>query len=158
MEPRWRLSHARGYIELGMYRDAVEELDALPADLHGGAEALVLRAAAFQGLGDWKRLMPIAAALVHVQPGDAGHWVTWAYATRRADSLAAAERILRQASLLHPREATITFNLGCYACQRGDLAAAQDLVDQAIALNPAFQTAAAEDPDLEPLRQAGYLR
>jgi len=85
-------------------------------------------------------------------PQEAGGWITWAYATRRADSLAAAEAILLKAEQLHPAEPTIQFNLGCYACQRGDLIAAQLRVDRAIALDAHFAGTAATDPDLAPLR------
>ena len=66
---------------------------------------------------------------------------------------AAAESILLDAERAHPREATIQFNLGCYACQRGDLPAARRRVDRAIALDPAFREAAATDPDLAALRE-----
>jgi hypothetical protein len=79
-------------------------------------------------------------------------WVTWAYATRRCESLDAAEKILLAAEAQHPAEATIQFNLGCYACQRGDLATARRRVDRAISLDAKFTAAAATDPDLAPLR------
>jgi hypothetical protein len=49
-------------------------------------------------------------------------------------------------------EPTIQFNLGCYACQRGDLNSARTRVDRAIALDPKFSVLAATDPDLAPLR------
>lgn len=83
--------------------------------------------------------------------------MTWAYATRRAESLTAAEKILLEAERLHPAEPTIQFNLGCYACQRGALAEARRRVARAIALDKKFIGAAASDPDLEPLRSAGSL-
>ncbi len=85
-------------------------------------------------------------------PTEAAGWVTWAYAVRRADSLAAAESILLEAERHHPKEATIQFNLGCYACLRGDLGAARRRIDRAVALDPKFAPAAATDPDLAALR------
>ena len=69
-----------------------------------------------------------------------------------AVSLAAAETVLKEAETLFPAEPTIQFNLGCYACQRDDLATARRRVDRAIALEPGFRLAAATDPDLAPLR------
>ena len=57
----------------------------------------------------------------------------------------------------HPEEATIQFNLGCYACQRGDLKVARERVTRAIALDAAFQQAASTDPDLAPLRAQGVF-
>jgi hypothetical protein len=85
---------------------------------------------------------------------EAGAWIMWAYATRRDQSLAVAEKILLEAESEHPQEATIQFNLGCYACQRGDLKEARRRVDRAIAIEKSFRTLAATDPDLAPLREA----
>lgn len=47
----------------------------------------------------------------------------------------------------------IKYNLGCYACQLGDLEEARGLVAAAIALNGKFRAMALDDPDLEPLRK-----
>ena len=70
--------------------------------------------------------------------------------------LASAEAILRDAETRHPEEPAIQFNLGCYACQRGDLAEARRRVDRAIALDKSFRQQAATDDDLAPLRASGY--
>ena len=99
-------------------------------------------------------LVDVARKLVLRQPAESGWWITWAYATRRSQSLHAAEAILLEAERTHPQEAAIQFNLGCYACQRGDLAEARRRVDQAIALDKTFKESAATDPDLAPLREA----
>ena len=139
MQPRWLLSHARGYIELGLLAEAAAELDQLPAGSANGDEVLGLRLIILRELGHWIELCTVAAELVRRQPANAGAWITFAYATRRARSLSEAEAILREAELRHPAEATIQFNLGCYACQRGDLAEARARVDAAIALEHAFR-------------------
>ena len=125
MQPRWLLSHARGYIELGLLKEATAELAQLPPDSIDGDEALALRMEIFRAQSRWLELRVIAGELTRRQPANADAWITFAYATRRAESLHAAEAILRAAELRHPREPTIQFNLGCYACQRGDLAEAR---------------------------------
>lgn len=154
MLSRRRVSYARGYLELGLLNEAGEELARLSPGEQETAEVLVLRIAIHQAREDWPSLQAASATLVELQPEEAGGWITWAYATRRADSLAAAEQILLQAEIRHPREGTIQFNLGCYACQRGDLFAARRRVERAIALEASFRELAATDPDLEPLRRA----
>lgn len=156
MHPTWRLSHARGYLALGLNELALEELSALPDELSSGEEAMALRIAALNALEQWVLLQPVAAEMSRKHPDEAAWWVTWAYAARRAESLGAAEAILREAELRHPNEATIQFNLGCYACQRGDLAEARRRVDRAIALDGIFRASALTDRDLAPLRAAGY--
>lgn len=155
MNPKRRLSHVQGYLELGMVAEAAAELARLPAPENAQTEAVALRLAILQEQQKWPQLRDAARDFVRRAPEEAAAWVTWAYATRRADSLLAAEKILLEAEELHPVEPTIQFNLGCYACQRGDLAAARQRVDRAIALDPKFTTAAATDPDLAPLRAAG---
>jgi tetratricopeptide (TPR) repeat protein len=156
MKSGWRLSHARGYLGLGLLEEAAAELAALPADEAESIEAVTLRALVLQAQQQWLLLQPVAAALVRRQPEEAGWWITWAYATRRADSLTSAEAILRDAEIRHPDEPAIQFNLGCYACQRGDLTEARRRVDRAVALDADFRQQAATDDDLAPLRATGY--
>lgn len=154
MFPKRHLAFARGYLELGLVAEAAAELERLaPAD-RDTFEAAGIQLAILQEQKDWPRLLDAARRFVARHPEEAGGWVTWAYAARRAESLGAAEDILLQGEQLHPSEATIQFNLGCYACQRGDLREARRRVDCAIALDPKFTAAAATDPDLEPLRAA----
>ena len=154
MNPRWRLSHARGYLELGMVKEAAAELAQLPPGYPDDDDLLALRTVILREQARWPELRVAAAELVRRQPKQAAGWITYAYATRRATSLLAAETILREAELHHPQEPTIQFNLGCYACQRGDLHEARRRVDAAIALDEDFRAAAAADPDLAPLRAA----
>ena len=152
MRSKWRISHAQGYLGLGMVAEAAAELDCIPAPERDGLTVLGLRVAILQERRDWSMLRAAAGEYARRAPAEAAAWVTWAYATRRADSLAAAEEILLQAERQHPAEATIQFNLGCYACQRGALAEAKRRVKRAIALDRKFAAAAATDPDLAPLR------
>lgn len=152
MQLKWRLSHTRGYLELGMVEEAAAELDLIPSTSADDFDVRALRALVVQEKKDWPALVPLAAQLVRDCPADPGWWIMWAYAVRRADSLTAAEKILREAESNHPKEATIQFNLGCYACQNGNLTKARAYVDCAIALDERFREAAATDPDLAPLR------
>lgn len=147
-----RLSHAQGYLALGLAAEAEAELACIEGPDAERTDVQTLRLAALHEQEKWPEVRALAARLARLQPDEAGLWITWAYATRRAASLAAAEEILREAERLHPAEATIQFNLGCYACQRGDLAAARERVDRAIALDDKFAELAATDPDLAPLR------
>jgi hypothetical protein len=152
MQSRRRLSHAQGYLELGMVAEAAAELERIPAPENAATEVVAVRLAVLQEQKNWPALAALAGEFVRRMPGEAAGWVTWAYATRRADSLAAAEKILLEAEAHHPAEPTIQFNLGCYACQRGDNATARVRVDRAVALDAKFAAAVATDPDLAPLR------
>lgn len=154
MLPKRRLSHARGYLELGMVAEAAGELAQLSGPDADAPEALALRIAVLHDQENWPAVRDLARQFVRRDEADAAVWVTLAYATRRADSLIAAEIILLQAEKHFPQEATIQFNLGCYACQRGDVKEARRRIRQAIGLDEKFKEAAATDADLAALRAA----
>lgn len=155
MLPQRRIAYAQGYLALGMVAEAAAELGQLtPLDAQR-PEALAVRLAVLHEQEKWNEVRDLARELVSNTPTEPALWVSWAYATRRAESIEAAEKILRDAESHHPTEPTIQFNLGCYACQRGDLVTARSRVDRAIALDTKFKQLAATDPDLAPLRAAG---
>jgi tetratricopeptide (TPR) repeat protein len=152
MNLRWRLSHAQGYLGLGMLREAEAELDAIDAADAERTEVAAVRVALLHEMKDWARLRDLARTLMQREPMQPGWWVSLAFATRRIDSLEKAHGILRDAEDFHPEEAIIQFNLGCYAAQLGDLDEARERVLRAIALNEDFRAIARHDTDLAPLR------
>ena len=154
MQVKRRLSYAQGYLELGMVAEAAAELAQIPDAEREALAVIAVRLAVLQEQKNWPALCALAGDFVRRSPQEPAAWVTWAYATRRTDSLAAAERILLEAEQRHPSDPTIQFNLGCYACQRGDLVAARQRVDRAIELEPKFVKSAATDPDLAALRES----
>ncbi len=156
MYSRWRLSHAQGYLSLGLVDEAEAELAALSPAEQDQPLALSLRATVFQAQERWIEMQSVTADLVRAEPSEAGWWIMWAYATRRAESVGEAEAILRDGERRHPRDATIQFNLGCYASVRGDLVLAQRYVERAIALDRAFAALAESDEDLTALRATGF--
>lgn len=154
MLPQRRLMHARGYLGLGLLADAERELVLAEEGGAGAAAVEEMRLLLLHEKQEWAELRDFTRSIIARGGADAGVWISRAYATRRADSLAAAEAVLLEAENHFPAEPTIQFNLGCYACQRGDLATARKRVERAIALEPRFREAAANDPDLAPLRAA----
>ena len=154
VELKWRISHVRGYLELGMVKEAKAELDAIPAASAQSPEVVALWVGMLQATEQWRELRRYAKGLVETDPNESGWWIIWAYATRRAATVKAAQKILLEAAERHPQDATIQFNLGCYACQLDDLAEAKARVVRAIALDSSFLKNALDDPDLKPLRDA----
>jgi Tfp pilus assembly protein PilF len=152
MQLKWRLSHIRGYLELGMIEAAASEFAKIDIGLHGESEVLKVSLCLFHEQENWAATRRVAAQLCQREPSIPAWWITFAYATRRSENLEAAEAILGVAVKLHPNEAAIQFNLGCYACQRGDLSAAKAYVNRAIALDSQFRETAKTDPDLKPLQ------
>jgi len=63
----------------------------------------------------------------------------------------AARDFLLEAVDRFPGDAMTHFNLGCYACQLGDIEQAKTRVGKAIELDAKFKLLALDDADLEPL-------
>ncbi len=157
MQLKWLLSHIRGYLELGMTTEAADEFSKIDEGVHGQTDVLKVALSLYQEEADWPKTRRTAAELCQREPGNAGWWITFAYATRRAENIEAAEEILLTAAKIHPNEPTIVFNLGCYACQRGNLISAKAYVTRAIELDENFAQLVRTDPDLNALRNSGMM-
>ncbi len=152
MHWKWRVRHAQGFRELGLLKEAAEELALVPQENTDELEFLREKAVLAQETGEWAELTAAARTLAHREPESPEWWILWAFGTRRSVSIEAAEKILLVAVMMHDRVATIHFNLGCYACQLGNLDGARARVARAIAIDQHFQELARTDPDLEALR------
>ncbi len=147
-----RLSYAEGYLLLGMQAPAAEELAGVPEAEAEALPVVKLRLELELARAAWVAAAELARRLCESEPQEAGHWIQRAYATRRGESLAAAREILWRGLTLHPREATIHFNLACYEAQLGHLDIARAYLGGAVRLDAGFAELAKTDPDLAPLR------
>jgi lipopolysaccharide biosynthesis regulator YciM len=147
-----RLLAASGFCELGLFQEAVEELEGLPAEARETRSVLVIWLTLYQGWQKWAEASTVAMRLAEIEPEESNWRVALAYATRRSRGLASARDILIQASEKFPNCAIIQFNLACYDAQLGHLNKARIRLRQAIEMNQAFAGLARTDPDLEPIR------
>ena len=145
------LQAAQGYIELGMFVEASDELDRIAPEDRAHPAVLAHRYVISVEMEEWTHAEVVARHLVKILPEEPGGWINWANATRRCQSIEDAKQVLLSAEKLHPNEATIQFNLGCYACQLGDLEEAKRRVTAATSLDEKFRIMALDDPDLQPL-------
>lgn len=74
--------------------------------------------------------------------------VSLVFATRRAESIEAAKRILLEAVEQHPDCALMHYNLACYECQLGELEVAIARLEHALKLDPGMRLMALDDEDL----------
>ena len=150
-EVQRHLVPAHGYCELEMFLRANDELEEIEPDLRHLPEVLVVRLMIYQGLKKWELAQAVAKKLADYDPENSQWPISWAFATRRAESIAAAKAILLHAAEKHPKEAMIHFNLACYDCQLGDLPGARKRLETAFKIEPKIRMLALDDPDLEPL-------
>lgn len=142
---------ALGYLQLGLYEDANDEIECLTPRERVSPVALMLRAHIYMELKSWGLLREVAVVLVDTIPEDADNWTWLAYATRRTTDVPSAEEIVLRALEIHPEDAMIHYNLACYAAQLGRLEEAGARLKQAVHLNPEIRLMALDDPDLEPI-------
>jgi tetratricopeptide (TPR) repeat protein len=152
----FHLSAALGWLGLGNWQDAHEELAKISPDLGGHPDVLVVRVEIYSKAGKWELAAEIAGVLIQIRPNDPQCWISRAYATRRmpGGGIPQAREILSKAQPLFPKQPLIPYNLACYACQLGDHDEARKWLKLALDLGDARQIKllALNDPDLEPLR------
>src|SRR5947208_174108 len=140
---------AAGYVELSMFLEANTELDKIDPFNRAAPEVLALRIAIYRGLEKWELMQEIAKRLADFQPDDIQWTISFAYATRRADSIPAAKEVLLNAESKFPKEAAIKYNLACYFCQTGEIQNAKNYLRKAFEIDLNWRMAALEDEDLK---------
>jgi lipopolysaccharide biosynthesis regulator YciM len=146
-----QLLAATGFMELGMFQEAVVELESLPSEVREAPNVLAVWLEVYQTWQKWSEALAVATRLFEADPNNANWRVALAFATRRTRGIAFAYEILLEAVAKFPDCATIHFNLGCYAAQLGNLEEARERISAAIRLDSYYETIAKTDPDLTPL-------
>ncbi len=149
---------AQGWLELGNPTEALRELGQIDRAWWNHPDVLELRWQIHANEQNWERALMVARELVHSAPARPHAWLHHAYALRRVagGGLKAAWKALQPALKAFPKEATIPYNLSCYACQMNDLSEAKKLFQMALAAASADDKAdmkkrALTDSDLKPL-------
>lgn len=151
LNTRRMLEHAEGYLLLAMKADAAEALASIADEERDATPVLHMRAALHVERAEWEAAAALLTTLCEREPGEAGHWIQRAYATRRHTGIPDARAILLRGLELHPGEATIHFNLACYDAQLGSLDDARTYLAKACSLDKTFAKLAKTDSDLAPL-------
>jgi tetratricopeptide (TPR) repeat protein len=142
------LNASIGYLELGMYVEALDELERIQPEERNSSTVLWLRLEIYRTAKNWNLMEVVARELLKRQPDDPDYWHDLAFSIRRKDSIKAAQTLLLEAFEKFPNDATTRYNLGCYACQLGDLEEAKKLVGEAIKMDSKFKLLALDDEDL----------
>lgn len=143
-------------MELGNSKEALAELDRLSPEARTSYDAQLLEWQIWTLQSNWMEAHRVARQLLKQWPGEAQHWLFYAYALRRVPGggLAKAWETLLAASEKFPEQAVIAYNLACYACQLDWHDKARAWLFRALENGPRkeIQEMALRDPDLEPLR------
>lgn len=132
-----------------MYLEADAALDDIDPSLRHLPEVLAVRVKVYQALERWELMQVVAKKLVEYAPENSQTWVSWANATRHAESVEAARLILMNALDLGLHDASIPYHLACYECQLGNLEGAKGYLKRCFEIDPGWRLKALDDEDLE---------
>ncbi|MDB4683849.1 tetratricopeptide repeat protein [bacterium] len=149
------LKAASGWIQLGDYDSANDELEKIRAEWRAHPDVLELRWLIYSHDEQWDACLDIASAVMKIAPDRATGWVDKALSLRRANGggIEKAKAVLDEAAKLFPTEWTVQYNLACYCSQLGQLYAAQEYLNKSYELGDAqkIKLMALDDEDLKPL-------
>lgn len=143
------LRAALGYAELGLYDEALAELDAGRVD--DSAEVDGLRLMILRRAGRWTEMRDRARQKTETDQGNYEWWIHWADATRHAEGLVKGRSILERAAAKFPGNGHILFQLACYSAQLGELERARHHLVEAVKADERWADVFHVDRDLEPL-------
>ena len=84
-------------------------------------------------------------------PLELDYWLWAAFATRKAEGIEEARKIMVLGKQHHPQEASVDYNLACYAAQLGYFDKAKECLKEALDRPADPKHVALQDTDLEPL-------
>jgi Flp pilus assembly protein TadD len=147
------LRAAEGWLELGNAREAQAELDCISEAAQGSVEVLAVRWGILARFKLWEQCVAVATRIIELAPTEVFGWIHRSYALHELKRTSEARDLLLPAAKLFPKVETVTYNLACYECQLGDLAAARDWFRLAMKRHDRaeLKARALEDEDLKPL-------
>lgn len=146
------LRAASGWLELGLPGDALCELSRLPTGERDTPAALRLRLAAQMEQETWNAAADTARLLCLKRPREVAAFLHAAYCLHETgDTLAARDWLLRGPRELLA-EPLFHYNMACYQAVLGEACQARHHLTRALELDPALETAASVDADLDSLR------
>ena len=138
---------SKGYLELGMFREAAQALEHISAEDKRHKEVLYTRVVVNLAARNWDTAVPMAADLVKAEPKDPIPWLLLAYVVSHVGNIEQVETVLLKARAWLPRDPLILFKLSC-ATATGRIDEAKLHLGHAIDLDENLQRLALDNEDL----------
>lgn len=146
------LKAAEGWLELGNWLEANEELERITPAMRAHPNVLRLRWEIYAQAKKWEMAAEVARALSEMLPENSWGFIHYAY------SLHELKRTKEAYAVLIPvvdkfSEYIMRYNLACYSCQLGNLEESKQWLEKAIAVagKKEIRLMALDDTDLKPL-------
>ena len=147
-----KIRAAEGYAELGMYDDALAELDQIAANQQDGLETLRMRVEIVLRKRDWTSALRSSLKFCQLYPNDSSGFIHAAFCLHELGRTKEAKQTLLDGPAKLLDEPVYYYNLGCYDAVLGNLDQAKAYLQTCFRLDKSFRDLAKSDPDLERIR------
>jgi predicted Zn-dependent protease len=143
---------AEGYADLGMYDDALAELDELDPDEQERLETLRMRAEIVLRKRDWRSALRLSLKACQLYPNESSGFIHAAFCLHELGRTQDAKQTLLDGPAKLLDEPVYYYNLGCYDAVLGNLDQAKAYLHASFRLDKSFRDMAKNDPDLERIK------
>jgi predicted Zn-dependent protease len=147
------LKSAEGWLELGDWLEANEELERITPAMRAHPNVLRMRWEIYAKAGKWEMAAEVGRGISVAWPDNPWGFIHYAFALHELKRTKEAWGVLIPIADKFPDEFRISYNLACYCCQLGELKDSMQWLEKAIELagENDIRLMALEDDDLEPL-------
>src|SRR6187397_1209803 len=115
------LDAAEGWLELGNWLEAFEELERISPEQRAHPYVLCVRWGIYAKAEKWEMASEVARGMTVVLPDNSWGWIHWAFSLHEMKHTKEAWSVLIPIVDKFPDEIHISYNLACYCCQLGKL-------------------------------------
>lgn len=145
------LTAAQGYLSLGMFIEANDELEQIDADVRHLPEVLEVRLGIYSALEKWDLVEVVARKLTQYDPDETRWRIEWSKAVALRGNEDAARLILLDGIKLKSSSGELYFALACLETIAGNIGAAKEALHSAIKATPELKKRSLDEPALEKL-------
>lgn len=150
MSPAQRIESASRYADRDMFKEAWQEMQAVPSEAKKTRRFLQLVASVAPSLGKWHDAAEANRLLVSMEP-TLLHWMCWGFSVRHSLGPLAAARVWAEAARRHPQYTSYPYNYAAALCEAGRIGEARRALSDLIRRHPAIRDQALDDERFEPL-------
>jgi tetratricopeptide (TPR) repeat protein len=140
-----------GYMDLGMYREAGDELETLPAQFKDHPKVMFARMELLLETSRWEDGVQLGQSLCRLWPEEHEFHFRTAYCQHELKATPEARATLLRAPESIRATALYHYNMACYETQLGNLDEAKRLLKICFEKSREYRKGAQGDPDLKPL-------
>jgi len=140
-----------GYLHLGMFLDANDELEKLPTEFRTHPKVLEARLVLLMEMERWEDGASLGESLIQLWPQEHEFHFKTAYCLHELENTRKAKQTLLSAPESIRDTALYCYNLACYETQLGNIEEAKRLLTVCFTREPGYREESLGDPDLEPL-------